>query len=308
MNREEIDAIYASAFKPEKIKIPKVTAANNSPPVKKLKFDEFEPSQFKDYIGQNKAKEIVQVFADAAKKEERLIPNVLFTGTAGLGKTTLAKLTLKDIPCMFVDGNAVNSNYNQLFGYVIIDEIHNVKADVCDSLNVLMDNSIINVLGCTTNPGKLPKALRSRFRTVTLFPYSDADLVEIMKGVLKRKKKFSVNESLLEEVAVRSRSTPRRALQYLSFILDVMLVRNQTKLIPQTLFDSFAMLGVDDYGLLEIDHKYLAAFPEDGRSVGLQYLSAVLATDVETIQEEIEPYLMQLKLIDRTAKGRKRLS
>lgn len=306
MNRDELDAYYDKMFKPSKISRA-IIPVDNSPPIKVLDFDEFEPSTYDEYVGQEKAKEFVQILSDAAHTEERFIPNILLTGSAGLGKTTLAKLILKNIPCMFMDGNSVNSNYQYLYSYAIIDEIHNIKPDVCDTLNVLLDQEKVHIIGCTTNPGILPAALRSRFRIVQLFPYTINDLIEIMKGVLTRKGAVTIPDKYLLEIARRGRSTPRRTLQYLSFVLDLMTVRKENRLSSKTLKEAFDKLGLDDEGLLDIDHKYLAAFPDDGRAVGLQYLSARLSVDRETIEEEIEPYLMELGYIDRTSKGRKRI-
>lgn len=305
MNQKELDRFYERLTLSKKVK--PIAKAPSTPAIEILKFSDLEPSSFDEYIGQEKAKEFVQILVTAAKKDNRRIPNILFSGPAGLGKTTLAKLVLKGMPAMFVDGNAVNSTYSDLFGHVIIDEIHNVKPNVCDSLNILVDNNKLNILGCTTNAGQIPKALRSRFRTVSLFPYTDEDLVAIMKGVLARKKKSkTIKDDFLLEIAKRSRNTPRRAIQYLLFTLDLISVKGQNKLSDKLLEESFRMIGVDERGLLEIDHKYLAAFPNDwNRSVGIQYLSAVLGIDRETLEEDVEPYLMQLKLIDRTAKGRK---
>ena len=277
-----------------------------------IQFQLGEPTSFEEYIGQDTAKTVATILVEAANKEGRFIPNILLSGSAGLGKTTLGKLILKD--SMFtrlLDGSSVNSKTNEfatdLSDYLLIDEIHNVKPDVCDTLNVYLDNDKYHIIGCTTNPGTLPPAFRSRFRNIQLFPYTIANLVDILKGHMERKSIPPIDDDFLYDITLRSRHNPRRALQILNFFLDFISVGNQ-KITNSSLKQSFDLLGMDELGLVEIDKRYLAAFPEDGRSVGLQYLSAKLNVDKETIEQDIEPYLMELGYIDRTSKGRKRLN
>jgi Holliday junction DNA helicase RuvB len=266
--------------------------------------DIFKPKSYEDYVGQPAAKRFVQVMTEAANKDQRLFPSMLISGTAGLGKTTLAQIVLRNVPYRFIDGSAVNTEYPNLRNYVLIDEIHNIKPDVCDTLNIMMDNTDIVIFGCTTNPGMLNGPFRSRFRSVNLTPYSVDDLIEIMKKVLIRRGHFTISDEQLRNIASRGRRTPRITLQYLSFVMDLMLVHNLTVLDDATLDEAFSMIGVDERGLLPIDYRYLEAFPTDGRPVGLQYLSAVTYTDKETLEQEVEPYLLSLKIIDRTPKGR----
>lgn len=269
--------------------------------------DIFKPQTFDEYVGQEQAKELIQVMLDAANKEDRFYPNLLLTGSAGTGKTSLANIIFSGIPHRFIDGSLVNSKYEELRGFVIIDEVHNVKSEVCDSLNQVIDAGKVIIIGCTTNPGKLPGPFRSRFQTVNLVPYTQDNLVQIMRGVLDKKGTLEMDDDLLRVIADRGRGTPRVTLKYLAFVMDLMVVRKQSSLTPELLSDAFDMLGVDEQGLLQIDHEYLQAFPVDDHPVGIQYLQAVLAQDKETIEQEIEPYLLQLKLIDRTPRGRIRI-
>lgn len=270
--------------------------------------DIFKPQTFDDYVGQEQAKELIKVMLDAAEQEERYYPNLLLTGSAGLGKTSLAQIILSGIPHRFLAGSSVNECYEELRNFVIIDEIHNVKHEVCDTLNTVIDRGGIVIMGCTTNPGKLPGPFRSRFQTITLEQYTIDDLVEIQRRVLNRKGTLEMDDGLLSVIALRGRGTPRITLKYLAFVMDLMTVNGHNTLTRELLDQAFDMLGVDEQGLLKIDHDYLSAFPTNGRPVGIQYLQAVLAQDKETIEQEIEPYLLQLKLIDRTPRGRQKIN
>lgn len=266
--------------------------------------DIFQPASFEEYVGQEDAKEILKIISKAAEKEQRSLPNLLITGSAGLGKTTLGKILLKDEEYTFADGNSVNTTYANLEGYAIIDEIHNVKPEICDSLNVILDQNLLRIIGCTTNPGMLPSPFRSRFRTINLIPYAVENLIDIMQNVLVRKKTQTVDRPFLEQIAIRSRQTPRTALKTLSFMMDIMVV-NEAPSLTKEIFDrALGMIGMDSEGLLPIDRRYLDAFPDNGQAVGLQYLSAVTGIDKETIEEEIEPYLMNLKRLNRSSRGR----
>lgn len=269
--------------------------------------DIFKPHTFDEYVGQESAKKLIRIMLDAADAEDRFYPNVLLVGPPGLGKTSLAKIMFGDITHKFTDGKTVNSVYADLNSFVIIDEIHNTKDTVCDFLNTLIDDERIIIIGCTTNPGLLPAPFRSRFQIVNLVPYSTEDLVTIMRNVLERKGTLEMDDGLLTVIAERSRQTPRTALRYLAFTMDLMAVREVRTLSADLLAEAFDILGVDEKGLLEIDHQYLQSFPPSRDPVGIQYLSSILGYDKETIEQEIEPYLMQLKLIDRTPRGRVRI-
>jgi Holliday junction DNA helicase RuvB len=121
-----------------------------------------------------------------------------------------------------------------------------------------------------------------------------------------RKKGIPASPEALEIIAQRSRFNARQATIYLSFIFDLMTVRDHRVLSTSLIMEAFEKLGVDHRGFSERDRTYLALLPED-RAVGLQYLAAVTGIDEKTLEQEIEPYLMRLGIIDRTSRGRTKL-
>lgn len=262
------------------------------------------PQTFEDYIGQENAKEIVQIIVNAAKIEQRYLPNIMVDGPYGTGKTTLARLVLRAYNGQdaVVDAASVNRTLPAK-GVVIVDEIHNLAPDVADSLNILLDEGKLHIVGCTTNPGALPSAFRSRFRSIHLEPYKIGDIEEILTRATVRKGYVPTH---LKNIAVRGRFNPRVSLNYLATVFDWMAVNYTSSIAPNILDEVFKRLGVDKLGYTKRDKQYLAAIPED-RAVGIQYISAVTGIDTTTIETEIEPYLMQTGLVDRTARGRIKL-
>jgi len=274
-----------------------------APPIKED--DPFHPRNLEEYIGQEKAKRVASIIVQAALKDGRPLPSTMITGPFGQGKTTLARIMADIYDPNIPLYDAANVNKNPLEkGIVIIDEIHNLGADVADSLNILLDNNNIHIIGCSTNPGALPSAFRSRFRQIYLEPYSEKDIEVILKNIIA-KRDFTIDAKSLADVAHRSRLNPRFALNYLAFILDIASLKNTTLISPAIVSSAFSELGIDKEGYSLRDFSYLKALPTDGRAVGLQYLSAITSIDEATILEEIEPYLLQQGLIDRTSKGRK---
>jgi Holliday junction DNA helicase RuvB len=264
----------------------------------------FSPASLADYIGQDKAKKIGMVIVQAAKIENRPLPHIMLTGGFGQGKTTLAKLLveLSGTTPIIVDGMSANKGLPSTNAPIIIDEIHNLDPEVSDSLHIRMDSGAISIIGCTTDPGELTAPFRSRFRYIHLEPYTLANIVTILDNACKRKGVI-VTKVILKDIALRSRLTPRLALNYLAMIFDMMAVRKESIMSKEVIAQTFESLGIDNSGFSDIDYKYMRALPED-RPVGLQYLSAMLGVDDKTIEQEIEPYLMQRGLIDRTRSGR----
>lgn len=267
----------------------------------------FEPSSLKEYVGQERAKSLVDIMIKAAKVENRSLPNILISGSYGQGKTILAKLILKEAnqTAKEIDGTSAN-RLPPSQGQVIIDEAHNLASEIMDTLNVYLDRGGLHIIACTTNPGALTAPFRSRFRPIHLEPYTIKDLTIILKNVIIRKG-YTTSKDHLEDIANRSRFTPRTALTNLALIFDIMAIKRERKTTNEILNEAFDNLGVDNVGFLERDRAYLEALPVD-RAVGLQYLSAIIGVDSTTIEEEIEPYLMRLGLVDRTSRGRVKIA
>lgn len=264
----------------------------------------YDPRSFTEYIGQEPIKEVAKIIVDAAKKEKRELPPILIAGAFGLGKTTLARLIVNRFGKSheFIAGLALARSKMNPTGRMIIDEIHNIPPEQCDNLNTLIDRRKLFPIGCTTNPGRLPAAFRSRFRILYLEPYTVRDLERIARNIVKRKG-WEYDKLALEELGKRSRFTARTLTNNLSFCFENLAIRDETKVTLDIAKECLAKLGIDEVGLTPVDHRYLAALPHD-RAVGLQYLSARLGIDPETIENEIEPFLMQIGLIDRNNKGR----
>lgn len=261
----------------------------------------FQPTDFREYVGQEDIKHLLQVAIKAAKYEQRPLPNLMITGAFGLGKTVLAQLVMQEFGASpkLVDGASVNKKLPK--GLVIIDEIHNLTSEVCDSLNMELDKGSVHIIGCTTNPGVLPGAFRSRFRIHQLSKYSVDELAEIAEHICRRKK-VTGDKSVLISIAERSRNNARQLTMIMDQIFDLMAV-NQTRYMSKDItFETFQLMGVDSKGYLPRDKDYVRALPN--RPVGLNWLSSYLGIDQTTIQEEIEPYLLQTGIIDRTPQGR----
>jgi holliday junction DNA helicase RuvB len=267
--------------------------------------DIFAPKTFSDYVGQDDAKSLAQIMIQAAQMEHRPLPNIMIVGEYGLGKTSLAQIIMREYgePVKLVDGASVNAALPS--GHVIIDEIHNLANDVADSLNIQIDQNKVHIVGCTTNPGSLPSAFRSRFRLLQLDSYDVVNLTEILRRVTERKQ-VSATRDILSQIALRSRFNARYALSNLALVFDLITIRNQTTITKPIIMEAFTKLGVDAKGYLRRDYKFMAALPDD-RAVGLQYLSAITGIDGKTIEEEVEPYLLRMGLLDRTSRGRLKL-
>ncbi len=294
------------------------------------------PKYLSEYIGQEKAKETLKVYIEAAKKRHEVLDHVLLYGPPGLGKTTLAGIIANEmgVNIKITSGPAIEKPgemaaiLNQLAegDVLFVDEIHRLNRQVEEVLYPAMEDYCIDIIigkgataksirlelpkftlvGATTRAGLLTAPLRDRFGVVhRLEFYSVEELKEIIVHSAA-KLGVEIDDTGAEQIAMRSRGTPRLANRFLKRVRDFAEVKYDgviTKEVAETALD---LLDVDKYGLDNTDRTILETIIDtfDGGPVGLDTLAAAIGEDAGTIEDVYEPYLIKNGLINRTPRGR----
>jgi len=301
------------------------------------------PVSFDDYIGQTEVIENLRGAVRAAKRDGRQLDHMLFAGPAGLGKTSLASIIAAELGAKFHVTSATAIEHKGALvslltmlepgDVLFIDELHAFKREIAECLYTAMEDRVIDLagkrvirvplpkftlLGATTHAGKLPKPLRERFGAVwQLRPYTLPEMTTIVARSAG-KLGVAIDEGGAMTIARASRGTPRIGNRLLRRVRDVASnAAADGALVLGGLEDltcasgtvngplavaALAQLGIDRLGLDALDRRYLAVVTE--RPVGLEAICAELGEDKSTIEDAVEPFLMQTGLIKRGGKGR----
>jgi Holliday junction DNA helicase RuvB len=294
------------------------------------------PQYIREFTGQEKLKANLTILIEAAKGRKEPLDHVLFHGPPGLGKTTLAHVVANEMsvnirttagPAIERPGDLAALLTNLRAGDILfIDEVHRLGRAVEEILYPAMEDFALDlvvgkgpgarsvrlklpkftVIGATTRLALLTAPLRARFGALYRMDFYEPEAIEAIVVRGARILKVNIDEEGAHEIARRARGTPRVALRLLRRVRDYAQVRGDGQITQQIAAKALALLEIDALGLDDLDRRVLLTIIEkfSGGPVGLDTIGASISEESDTIMDVVEPYLLQLGFLERTARGR----
>ncbi len=294
------------------------------------------PQTLEDYIGQEEAKEQLSIALKAARMRGEALDHVLIFGPPGLGKTTLSNIIANELavsisqtsgPALEKKGDAAALLTNlQPRSVIFIDEIHRLSPVIEEFLYPAMEDYMVDIMtgegpsarsikinlnpftlvGATTRAGTLTSPLRARFGIILQLKFYTPSELEIIVRSSAKKLGVQIDDDAAAEISKRSRGTPRIANRILRRVRDYALVKGNGSITLDNAKDALKMMRIDEDGFDNFDRQYLKSMIDDfnGGPVGIESLAASLGYDRETLENVVEPYIIQQGFVQRSRTGR----